>query len=891
MTKLTQKKVKFEWGDKQKEAFQVIKQKLCSASILALPEGSGDFVVYCDASIKGLGVVLMQREKVIAYGSRQLKVHEKNYTTHDLELGAVVFALKIWRHYLYGTKCTVFTDHKNLQHILDQKNLNMRQRCWLELLSDDDCEIHYHPGKANVVADALSRKERIKPLRVHALVMTIGLDLPKQILKAHREAMKLKNLRSEDVGGMFIENSKDPEKSRKEKFEPRADGTLCLNNRSWLPCYGELRTLIMHESHKSKYSVHPGLAGYYRRFIQDFYKIASSLTKLTKKNIPFALGEEQDEAFNSLRKKLCEALILVLPEGTEDMVVYSDASYFGFGCVLMQRGKVIAYASRQLKKHEENYPTHDLEFMAVVFTLKIWRHYIYGVKFIIYTDHRSLQYFLEKKDPNMRQRRWLDLLKDYDCEIHYHPGKANVVADAFSQNEREKFTRIHSLHDIRGIKTLQGRIYIPFRSNVKELLLEEAHKSKYSINPGATKMYLDLKRSYWWPGDQNRKVHVNETFHEQTDDELTEKELKQVEADDQAIQNILLGLPEDIYAAVDSCETAQEIWLRVQQMIKGSNIRIQKKKAKLFNEWERFTSTEGESIESYYHHFSKLMNDFKKNKHFPEKIAGNLKFLNNLQPEWSRHVTIVHQNKDLHTSDYTQLYDFLKYNQKEKDADGWRNQVVQNLGIQNVGNQNGLIVVMRIANQNGNSNVVAARAECNGNGNNKNQQASTSGTQTNKAPVYDSNGSAESETKWGTVEQNPATIEETSALYDSLYNNSAIEVEKVNKNGLIVVLGIANQNLNGNGNVVATRAEGNAIGNNGNQIRCYNCKGLDHFARNCIVRPRRRDAAYLQTQLLIAQKEEAGIQLQAEEFDLMAATPDLDKIEKVNANCILMDNL
>ncbi|GJZ68747.1 hypothetical protein Tco_0632297 [Tanacetum coccineum] len=115
---------------------------------------------------------------------------------------------------------------------------------------------------------------------------------------------------------------------------------------------------------------------------------------------------------------------------------------------------------------------------------------------------------------------------------------------------------------------------------------------------------------------------------------------REVEADDQAIQTILLGLPEDIYAAVDSCETSQEIW---------------------------FTSTDGESIESYYHYFSKLMNDFKRNKHFPEKIASNLKFLNNLQPEWSRHVTIVHQTKDLHTADYTQLYDFLKYNQKEVD--------------------------------------------------------------------------------------------------------------------------------------------------------------------------------------------------------------------------------
>nr|GEY00597.1 Gag-Pol polyprotein [Tanacetum cinerariifolium] len=165
-----------------------------------------------------------------------------------------------------------------------------------------------------------------------------------------------------------------------------------------------------------------------------------------------------------------------------------------------------------------------------------------------------------------------------------------------------------------------------------------------------------VKRMIPEPGDANCKVTVTETFHVQIDDELPEKELKQIEADDQAIQTILLGLPEDIYAAVDSCETAQEIWLRVQQMMKGSDIGIQEKKAKLFNEWER-------------------------NKHFPEKIASNLKFLNNLQPEWSRHVTIVHQTKDLHTADYTQLYDFLKYNQKERISSNPRNMQIAQLGM------------------------------------------------------------------------------------------------------------------------------------------------------------------------------------------------------------------
>ncbi|GJZ65579.1 putative reverse transcriptase domain-containing protein [Tanacetum coccineum] len=228
------------------EIHQFLGLKLCKAPILALPEGNDDFVVYCDASHQGLGAVLMQREKVIAYASRQLKPHEENYTTHDLELGAVVFALKIWRHYLYGTKCTVFTDHKSLQHILDQKELNMRQRRWLELLADYDCEIRYHPGKANVVADALSQKERIKPLRVRSLVMTIHPNLPSQILKAQTEALKEENIKAENLRGMD------------KAFEIRPDGTRCIKNQSWLPLFGNLRDLIMHESHKSKYSIHPG---------------------------------------------------------------------------------------------------------------------------------------------------------------------------------------------------------------------------------------------------------------------------------------------------------------------------------------------------------------------------------------------------------------------------------------------------------------------------------------------------------------------------------------------------------------------------------------------------------------------------------------------------------
>ncbi|GKC14627.1 putative reverse transcriptase domain-containing protein [Tanacetum coccineum] len=278
MTKLTQKNVKFDWGEKEEAAFQLIKQKLCSTPILALPKGSENFIVYCDVSHKGLGAVLMQNEKVIAYDSRQLKIHEKNYTTHDLELGAMVFALKMWRHYLYGMRCTVFTDHKILQHILDQKELNMRQQSWLELLSDYDCDIRYHPGKANIVADALSRKERFKPLRVRALVMTIGLNLPKQILEAQTEALKPKNLTAKDVGGMLRQDL------TKERLKP-ANRTLCLNNKSWLPCYEDLRTLVMHESHKAKYSFHPCSDKMYQDLKQLYWwpKMKANITTYVSK--------------------------------------------------------------------------------------------------------------------------------------------------------------------------------------------------------------------------------------------------------------------------------------------------------------------------------------------------------------------------------------------------------------------------------------------------------------------------------------------------------------------------------------------------------------------------------------------------------------------------------
>nr|GEV87261.1 hypothetical protein [Tanacetum cinerariifolium] len=366
------------------------------------------------------------------------------------------------------------------------------------------------------------------------------------------------------------------------------------------------------------------------------------------------------------------------------------------------------------------------------------------------------------------------------------------------------------------------------------------------------------------PGDANREVPVNETFYIQTDDELTEKELKQIKPDDQAIQTILLGLTKDIYAAVDSCETAQEIWLRVKKMMKGADIGIQEKKAKLFNEWEMFTSNERELIESYYRRFLKMMNDLKRNKHFPEKIASNIMFLNNLQPEWNE----LKAERLAKTQDHLTLmansnnpYAFPTPHQDQPSF----NQNYMQQPMQNPKDITYLTTTMNMA------LTLMAKAF------NLNYSTPTNNNQMISSNPHNSQ-IAQPDMNMGQDKQ----MEMVGGNGENQFRQYAGQnVGNLNRNA----------NLNGNGNLAAARAEGNAAGHNGNQIRCYNCRGVGHFSRNCMVRPRRRDAAYLHTQLLIAQKEEAGIQLQTEEFNLMAAAADLDETEEVNANCILMANL
>ncbi|KAI3776234.1 hypothetical protein L1987_46007 [Smallanthus sonchifolius] len=231
--------VKYEWGSTQDEAFKELIEKLTKAPVLALPEGNEYLVIYTDALGQGLGCVLMQAGRVIAYASQQLKIHEATYPTHDLELADVVFALKIWRHYLYGVKFTIYSYHKSLKYFFEQRELNMRQRRWLELLKDYDCEIMYHPGKANVVADTLSRKDVPAPIRVKAFQLVVTSDMMREIKRAQDEALKEENIKKERMVG------------QQDKLEYNTLGVRTHFGRVWIPMSGELRTKILDEAHKS----------------------------------------------------------------------------------------------------------------------------------------------------------------------------------------------------------------------------------------------------------------------------------------------------------------------------------------------------------------------------------------------------------------------------------------------------------------------------------------------------------------------------------------------------------------------------------------------------------------------------------------------------------------
>ena len=295
-----------------------------------------------------------------------------------------------------------------------------------------------------------------------------------------------------------------------------------------------------------------GLAGYYRRFVRGFSIIASPLTKLLRKGIKFEWTDKCQSSFERSKGMLVEAPVLTQPTSRKEYTLYSDASGIGLGCVLMQDGKVVAYASRQLKLHEQNYPTHDLELAIVVFALKIWPHYLYGEKCIIFTDHKSMKYLLTQKDLNLRQRRSLELFKDYDYIIDYHPEKANVVADALSRkmisalslkdcdwrfdydgallaqlrvildlkqmivNAQKDDTKLqemvqlvstggktnYAIDESRGL-LYKSRLCVPNDMDLRKKILYESHNTVFTMHPGGNKMYQDMKQYYWWRGMEN----------------------------------------------------------------------------------------------------------------------------------------------------------------------------------------------------------------------------------------------------------------------------------------------------------------------------------------------------------------------------------------------------
>ena len=324
----------------------------------------------------------------------------------------------------------------------------------------------------------------------------------------------------------------------------------------------KVKVVMSWERPKSVFEIRSflGLAGYYRRFIEDFSRIAAPMTRLTRNEVKFDWYDRCEEAFQELKRRLISAPVLIDPDRGQGYTIYCDASSAGLGCVLMQSGRVVAYGSRQLKNHDQNYPTHDMELAVVVFALKIWRHYLYGEESEVYSNHKSLKYNFTQRDLNMKQHIWMEFIEDYDFTLHYQPGKANGVADALSQKSRGALASIDS-QEWRMLETVgqfglqyseqtqgtlgslvatpsllsrviesqwqdveivsirdrvqsgtgdegwtvhadgslryRGRVVVPQLTDLREEILREFHCSRFAVHLGGTKMYQDLRRQYY----------------------------------------------------------------------------------------------------------------------------------------------------------------------------------------------------------------------------------------------------------------------------------------------------------------------------------------------------------------------------------------------------------
>ncbi|XP_070050821.1 uncharacterized protein [Nicotiana tomentosiformis] len=392
-------------------SFQALKDRLTSAPVLMLPDGTDGYVIYCDASGIGVGCVLMQHGKVVAYASRQQRKHEKNYPTHDLELAAVNHALKMWRHYLYGIHVDIYTDHKSLQYIFKQKELKLRQRKWLELLKDYDIDILYHPGKVNIVADALSRRSMGSLSYLH----------PEKRGMAHEihqlASLEVRLLDSGDTGITIQDTATSSlvTEVKECQYEDHVATPAGYGRNSLFSLFYPGATKMYYDIREVYWW--DGMKNDIAEFVAQCPNSQQVTEQLSYEETPRAILDRQ---VRRLR--------------TKDVASVKE-------------GRVIAYASRQLKPHEKNYHVHDLEVASIVHALKIWRHYLCCVS----------------------------------CEgaVQHGDAKAVTIADD-------------------GMLRMQDQIYVPNVDGLRELILEEAHSSRYSIHLGAAKMFRDLRQHYWW---------------------------------------------------------------------------------------------------------------------------------------------------------------------------------------------------------------------------------------------------------------------------------------------------------------------------------------------------------------------------------------------------------